>query len=129
MKVLHVAAAGTCHTGLARFALLNMTAFAARAQKGVFPGSLEPQKLCEGLRRDTITDEIFGNRVATVVAADDSAAVVDAHCEVLAHAVAAAVEQTAHHHLHLLLWNHIKAVGTLHHVCLHNPCHCSRSSI
>ena len=32
MTVLHVAAAGTCHTGLARFALLNMTAFAGRME-------------------------------------------------------------------------------------------------
>jgi hypothetical protein len=126
---IHVVAACTRHAGLAGFPLLNMTAFAARAQQRVFPGGLESQKLVECLNRDAITDKIIRHRCATVVTADQGAAIIDSHSKISAHAALAALQQAARHAHNILLRNRIVAVGALYEVRLHDPSHSSRSCV
>jgi hypothetical protein len=123
---IHIVAADASHTRLAAFALLYVAAFAAGSEKGILPGSLESQKLGKGLVGHRLTDKCSRNRVAAVVTANKSVAIVDSHSEISGHAATTASEQTARHCLNLLLGDHIITVRALHEISLHHPCHRSR---
>ncbi len=122
---VHVGAAGARHTRLAGFALLHVAAFAARTEQRVFPCSLESQKFCKSLRRNAFMDKVIRHRVAAVVAANKSVAVVDSNTKILAHAIAAAVEQAARHHLDVVGGHAVVAVRALHEAVGHDACHFS----